>query len=117
MDNTKLSVWTALIDDDALITSAEKRIVNVSRFFNVMQNYPNPFNPLTTIPFNLNKPGKVKISIYDSIGRKIKKINKYYNTPGVKELSVDLGKYSSGIYYYKVSFDGNSFTKKMTLLK
>ena len=117
LDNTRLSVWTALIEDSVLVTSAKNPTLIVPENFSVMQNYPNPFNPQTTIPFKLNKPGKVKLTVFDALGKRIIQMNKYYETPGAKELSLDLGKYSSGIYIYTISFDGLSYTKKMTLLK
>ncbi len=32
-------------------------------------NYPNPFNPNTTIPFAVDRPQRVKVSMYDLTGR------------------------------------------------
>ncbi|MBU1875250.1 T9SS type A sorting domain-containing protein [bacterium] len=41
---------------------------DVPRSFQLYQNYPNPFNPGTCIPFSLDKPLPVKISIYSITG-------------------------------------------------
>ena len=38
------------------------------------QNFPNPFNPATTIPFHLESPAKVKLSIYDLQGRLVRNL-------------------------------------------
>jgi hypothetical protein len=35
-------------------------------------NYPNPFNPLTTIAFELARPGLVRIEIFSLDGRRIR---------------------------------------------
>ncbi len=36
-----------------------------------LNNYPNPFNAVTTISFNLQEPGLVKLGIYSITGQKI----------------------------------------------
>ncbi|MCX6164610.1 MAG: hypothetical protein NTU73_07070, partial [Ignavibacteriae bacterium] len=40
--------------------------------YSLSQNYPNPFNPVTKINYELPKDGKVKLVIYDILGREIK---------------------------------------------
>jgi len=39
--------------------------------FGLSQNFPNPFNMSTTITYTLDKPGKVDIRIYNSIGQEV----------------------------------------------
>ena len=39
--------------------------------FKLLPPYPNPFNGSTTIPFTLDRPGNVKIDIYDITGRSV----------------------------------------------
>ena len=46
--------------------------LDIPNNFNLMQNYPNPFNPETTIEYFIDEPSRVKIVIYDSLGREIK---------------------------------------------
>ncbi|MBN2455413.1 MAG: hypothetical protein JXB29_02575, partial [Sedimentisphaerales bacterium] len=41
---------------------------NIFKFY---ANYPNPFNPVTWIQFDLDQTERVKLNIYDIIGRKI----------------------------------------------
>jgi len=35
------------------------------------QNYLNPFNPVTNIKFQLVKPGRVTLKVYDILGKEI----------------------------------------------
>jgi len=39
--------------------------------FELLQNFPNPFNPITVIRFHVQQRSKVKIKIYDIIGREV----------------------------------------------
>ncbi|MBX2976662.1 MAG: T9SS type A sorting domain-containing protein [Ignavibacteriaceae bacterium] len=89
--------------------------------FNVEQNYPNPFNPSTTINFNILKDGNVQIELYDISGKNVKTLLNAFLQKGEHSLKVDFEKINKGIvsgtYIYKVSFAGNSITKKMIFTK
>jgi hypothetical protein len=45
------------------------------RPFVTASNRPNPFNPSTTIRYELGMPGKVSISIYNTLGQQVKEID------------------------------------------
>jgi hypothetical protein len=47
---------------------------NIPLVFRISQNYPNPFNPVTKINYDLPKDSKVKIVIYDILGREVKRL-------------------------------------------
>ncbi len=88
--------------------------------FSLAQNYPNPFNPATRISFKLNKPGNVKLEVFNSLGQKIAVLENEYLSPGHYEVVFDADKYpalASGVYYYRLDFNGESLTKPMVLLK
>ncbi|MFQ6676975.1 MAG: hypothetical protein ACE5D0_01530, partial [Fidelibacterota bacterium] len=42
--------------------------------FSLKGNYPNPFNPITNIHYELHKNTYVEITIYDVLGREVKKL-------------------------------------------
>ena len=88
------------------------------------QNYPNPFNPETRIDFEIPKTEKVKLVIYNVLGKEIKTVlddelhaGKYSTTWNGKDDQNN--KVSSGTYFYRLTFGNNmqSITKKMIILK
>lgn len=93
--------------------------------FILEQNYPNPFNPTTTIKFTI--PGEesghtftlrfTKLKVFDNLGREVATIVNEYKPPGIYSVSFDAGKLSSGIYFYRLTADNFSQTKKMILIK
>ncbi len=93
----------------------------------LLENYPNPFNPETWIPYQLDSPADVTISIYDMKGLKVRSIElghqragTYYdkNSAGYWDGRNDSGEYvASGLYYYTLSAGDFTATRKMLLRK
>ncbi|MCU7500892.1 MAG: DUF362 domain-containing protein [Ignavibacteria bacterium] len=85
--------------------------------FVLSQNYPNPFNPSTSIQFSIPKSGNVRMEILDIYGRVIDVLVDGYFSGG-QHLTVWNNKNSSsGIYFYRMFFEGYTKTKQMMLLK
>ncbi len=83
----------------------------------LMQNYPNPFNASTTISFDIAQIGDVNLSVYNLMGQKIETLIDNKLQAGHHNIIWDASTYSSGVYFYKLTTDGKTFTKRMTLLK
>lgn len=86
------------------------------------QNYPNPFNSETLINFQLNKQSKVRLDIYDTLGRKIRTLLNNHEKTGNYSVSWDSKndsgeKVAAGIYIYKLVTDSFSDMKKMMLIQ
>ena len=86
------------------------------------QNHPNPFNPTTTINYQLPVNSKVKLSIYNIKGQKVKTLISDQLLAGQHSVvwngTDDNGKsISSGIYFYKMNTGEYTSIKKMILLK
>ena len=81
------------------------------------QNYPNPFNATTTIPFDLVEAGNVSLKIYNISGRLIDIVMDEYLTAGKHTVKWDGTKYSSGVYFCKLSTGDEIKTMRMILLK
>jgi len=48
----------------------------------LLANYPNPFNPETWIPFQLNQDAEVRLTIYDLVGKIVRKMELGHRTAG-----------------------------------
>jgi len=86
------------------------------------QNVPNPFNPTTTISFNTAAVGRVKLSIFDATGKHVRTLVDDNVSAGVQSAMWD-GRdaagtaVSSGVYFYRLTTNAVTHTKKMGLLK
>lgn len=94
---------------------------NVSGF-ELKQNYPNPFNPSTTIPYQLNKGGAVKLSIYNSAGERVVTLVRQHQNAGSYEVTWNGKDYlgnsvASGVYFYRLSTENQQKSRQMVFLK
>jgi len=94
--------------------------------FALYQNYPNPFNrstersrrsPTTTILFELPKPGLAQLIIYDGLGQEVATLLNEVRPAGRQEVNFYAYDFPSGIYYYRLKFEGQVLTRRMTILK
>ncbi|HPN39499.1 MAG TPA: T9SS type A sorting domain-containing protein, partial [Melioribacteraceae bacterium] len=88
--------------------------------FSLEQNYPNPFNPATkinySIPANLGNV-KTNLEVYDILGNKVAVLVNQNQSPGLYTVEFNASKFSSGVYFYKLTYGEYSITKKMSLVK
>ena len=85
--------------------------------FNLQQNYPNPFNPTTTIEFNIPKSSRVKLILYDIVGREVARLVNEQLNAGSYQVKWDAAVVPSGIYLYQIQAEQFTETKKMILLR
>jgi len=83
----------------------------------LLQNYPNPFNPSTIIEYRIPSEAFVELIIYDILGNNIKVLISKKQSPGTYKFGLDASDFASGIYFYKLTCDKVSRTKKMIILK
>jgi hypothetical protein len=91
--------------------------IELVKDFKLNQNYPNPFNPETNIEFTLDRSGFVSLKIYNVLGMEVASFYDAKLNEGTHTLKWNAGRHSSGVYYYKLSFNGVEQTKSMMLIK
>jgi hypothetical protein len=89
----------------------------IPRNSSLLGNYPNPFNPLTIIRYQINKRNKVKLEVFDELGRSTAVLVDEEKDMGDYEIPWNASNLSSGFYLCKLSVGNEIQTRKMTLLK
>ncbi len=85
--------------------------------FGLYQNYPNPFNPETIIEFELPGELRVKILIYDLLGRVVKSFDLGELSAGRHKFKFYSSDIPSGVYFYAISAGDFFDRKKMVVLR
>jgi photosystem II stability/assembly factor-like uncharacterized protein len=81
------------------------------------QNYPNPFNPVTQIEYAIPVNSLVTVKVYDVMGREVSTLVNETKPAGNYQVQFDASNLNSGVYFYTLTTEGFSETKKMLLIK
>lgn len=85
--------------------------------YELSQNYPNPFNPETTIEFTLPVSSKVRLALYDILGREVKIMASGNFNAGRHQIKLNASNLASGVYFYKLEANDFISVKKLVLMK
>jgi hypothetical protein len=80
----------------------------------LLQNYPNPFNPSTEIRYRIPSAGRVRLGVYDLLGREVAVAVDAVQEPGDHVARFDAAGLASGIYVYRL--EAGSFTQSRTMV-
>jgi len=86
------------------------------------KNYPEPFNAKTSIPIELDRPAHVRLEIYNTQGRRVERLydeslgtgRHIFTWTGTQNQKQHL---PSGSYIIRMTVDGRTHSRKLTLLK
>ncbi len=81
------------------------------------QNHPNPFNPYTSIEFRIPSAGNTRLEVYNMAGQRIDVLADGFHPAGNHMAVWNTNNHSSGTYFYRLTWNGHSETKKMLLMK
>ncbi len=95
---------------------------NIVSEFYLLKAYPNPFNPTTTISYSIADDQKVTLTIYNTMGQKVRTLvnenrvagRHIIEWNGRNDSNIQA---SSGIYFYRLNAGSFLQTRKMILLK
>jgi hypothetical protein len=103
-----------LVNGPAVGVEDENQLVTDYR---LEQNYPNPFNPSTKISYTIKTSEKVKLSVYNILGKQVALLVNGLKNPGNHTVEFRAENLPSGVYFYRLETANKQLTKKMILLK
>jgi hypothetical protein len=85
--------------------------------FELNQNYPNPFNPTTNITYSIPNSGDVTLEVFNVMGQRVATLINGVQAAGSHSATFDASNLSSGVYMYRLGFEGTVQTRQMLLVK
>ncbi len=116
-ENTRSSYVAVYEIAENTAVSINEDPIEIATSIALHQNYPNPFNPSTNIGFTLSKTETVSIDIFNVTGQKVKSIVNGHFSKGNHIVKFDASALPSGNYFYTITTESFSETKKMVLIK
>ncbi len=130
-DDTALMPWPKLLGnrrnsaingDIKSPTDATDNPVVMPDRFGIIGNHPNPFNPTTTIEFALERSGRVRLDIFNVLGQHVTTLADGRYEAGQHAVvwdGTDAAGHdvASGVYFSRLTGEGQNSTHKMMLLK
>ena len=137
VDAATIEAWIAeahLADDGSIVfRQGIANLQNLLASLTVPQetalhpNYPNPFNPETWIPYQLAVPAEVALTIYDTNGGAVRRLEVGHQAAGLYRSQSRAAYWdgrnqrgesvASGLYFYTLSAGDFTATRKMLIRK
>ena len=99
---------TSVVDDHRAKISSE---------IELLPNYPNPFNSATQIRFSLSRSERVRLAVFDILGRELDTIINRYMEPGFHVINWNAEDKSSGLYFIQLKAGSMIKTLKTVLVQ
>ncbi len=120
-DDPPFNAWLVRFGDPTA-QSTTPAVARVPEAFALHANYPNPFNPSTTIGFDLPAAAVVTLTVYDILGREVRRLMNRQIGPGYHQAiwngrTNDGREVPTGIYIARLVTPENTRSIKMVLLK
>jgi len=100
-----------------LISDVNNDETTLPNNFRLEQNYPNPFNPSTTITFSLPSESNVTLKIFNVIGQEVVTLVNENLSAGSYSFQWNAQNLITCVYFYGLTADKFTETKKMILMK
>lgn len=119
LEGNDLSIWTALVNPDVLVSSKEPMATTES-IFSAENPYPNPFSEVSGFSFKLHRRALVSLSLIDFRGQvRARLIDREWRNIGayLEKIEADRLGISPGVYFILLDVDGESTRRKVVFLE
>ncbi|MFO7888892.1 MAG: LamG-like jellyroll fold domain-containing protein [bacterium] len=116
IDDVRIGTDVSHIFDD--ISSVDSKDSSPEEIeFRVYQCAPNPCNGYIIIPFSIANAGRVNLTVYNVIGQVKKTIESKNFSSGRHSFVLNVTRFSSGIYFYRIKYFEHSEIRKFIIMK
>jgi len=84
---------------------------------NSLSAFPNPFNDRAIVRFALKEPGKVKLTVWDGVGRNVVRLEEGVYPAGARSTVWNASSVASGVYLVRLETATQALTVKALLVK
>ena len=81
------------------------------------QAYPNPAADRAAIPFSVERAQRVRIAIYDALGREVAVVADRTFGAGEQMVEASVAGLPSGLYFYRINAGEQMLTRKLVVLQ
>ena len=81
------------------------------------QNYPNPFRSETAIEYETAGPGRVRLSVFDVLGREVAVLVDAVEPAGTHRVRFDARALPSGLYVYRLTTASSTQARRMMVVR
>jgi len=108
-------VWRRPLSE--MITAVDQSPNGMPRQCELLQNYPNPFNPTTVISGQWTADSRVRLAVYDLLGREVAVLADGRYSAGKHSFTFDGTRFASGMYFYRLTVGQYTESRTMALVK
>jgi hypothetical protein len=107
------------IVDTAAVTAVDPPLAATTapEEFALEQNYPNPFNGETVLRYRIARESRVRLTVYDLLGREVTTLVDGPKEAGAYSVVFDASRVATGIYVARIEADGLAIARKMLLMR
>lgn len=110
--NVSSEIWRIIIDS-LHTTHVKHHFLKTESNNFACKNYPNPFYESTTLSYELNKPERVRIEIYNMLGQQVTSLHDGFQIAGKHEIEWNASNVNPGIYFARFRLGKAEQTIKM----
>jgi len=109
--------FTVLVDMYSAVVLSHPRDTDIPGDVTLIGNHPNPFTSTTRIHFETSRTGRVRIAVYDVLGREVEVIIDEERGSGKHSVIWDASRMPSGVYLYQFEGGGRKQARQMLVVR
>jgi hypothetical protein len=83
----------------------------------LQQSVPNPASGMAEIAYSISSRGSLELVLYDAAGKVVRQLERGMAEAGDHVARVDVSGLASGVYHYRLTANGTTLTREMTVVR